>query len=103
MLRTLAEEGKPIRADGPPRPAESVHLASAAGSVRQRRQPAPDADVCLHDLPRRARERHRLQVGLAHAQHDARQASEWTKEHGWFDNHHWIYPMYAKRFTEARA
>ena len=25
----------------------------------------------------------------------------WTKEHGWFDNPHWIYPMYARRFAEA--
>lgn len=25
----------------------------------------------------------------------------WTKEYGWFDNPHWIYPMYARRFAEA--
>ncbi|HEY2411897.1 MAG TPA: hypothetical protein VGI40_06630 [Pirellulaceae bacterium] len=25
----------------------------------------------------------------------------WRKEYGWFDNSHWIYPMYAKRFAEA--
>lgn len=25
----------------------------------------------------------------------------WSREHGWFDNHHWIYPMYPTRFAEA--
>lgn len=29
------------------------------------------------------------------------QGEEWTKEHGWFNNHHWIYPMYPKRFAES--
>jgi hypothetical protein len=26
---------------------------------------------------------------------------EWTKKHGYFDNHHWIYPMYPERFNES--
>lgn len=25
----------------------------------------------------------------------------WMEEHGWFDNHHWIYPQLPKRFIEA--
>jgi hypothetical protein len=29
------------------------------------------------------------------------QMNEWTKDHGWFDNPHWIYPMNARRFTES--
>jgi cytochrome c2 len=31
------------------------------------------------------------------------QALEWAKDPdlGWFNNHHWIYPMYPARFTEA--
>lgn len=29
------------------------------------------------------------------------QRKEWVKEYGWFDNHHWIMPMYPKRFAEA--
>jgi len=29
------------------------------------------------------------------------QREEWSEEHGWFDNHHWIYPMYAKRFVQS--
>lgn len=29
------------------------------------------------------------------------QSREWAREHGWFDNHHWIYPMWPKRFDES--
>jgi len=29
------------------------------------------------------------------------QRQEWAREHGWFDNPHWIFPMYAQRFSEA--
>ena len=25
----------------------------------------------------------------------------WMEEHGWFDNHHWIYPQHPKRFIES--
>jgi cytochrome c551/c552 len=27
--------------------------------------------------------------------------TQWVRDHNWFDNAHWIYPMYSKRFTEA--
>ena len=26
---------------------------------------------------------------------------DWMTEHGWFDNHHWVYPMHPKRFMES--
>ncbi|MFP6576686.1 MAG: hypothetical protein VB912_16115, partial [Pirellulaceae bacterium] len=26
---------------------------------------------------------------------------DWMREHGWFDNHHWVYPMHPKRFAES--
>ena len=39
-------------------------------------------------------------MGLAHAQHAA-QGDEWKHEHGWFNNHHWIFPMHPKRFAES--
>src|SRR5690606_10364617 len=29
------------------------------------------------------------------------QMNRWAREYGWFDNHHWIYPMNAKRFAES--
>ncbi len=37
----------------------------------------------------------------SHTPDDARQQEEWTREHGWFLNHHWILPMYPKRFAES--
>lgn len=37
----------------------------------------------------------------SHMPNDQEQAQAWTDDHGWFDNPHWIYPMYAKRFTES--
>ena len=37
----------------------------------------------------------------SHTPDSERQHEEWSKEHGWFDNPHWIFPMYAKRFSEA--
>jgi hypothetical protein len=29
------------------------------------------------------------------------QSEDWARKYGWFDNHHWIYPMYPERFAEA--
>jgi hypothetical protein len=26
---------------------------------------------------------------------------DWMRDHGWFDNPHWIYPMYARRFAQS--
>jgi len=37
----------------------------------------------------------------SHAPNTTKQAREWSREHGWFDNHHWIYPMYPERFMES--
>lgn len=37
----------------------------------------------------------------SHTPSSMRQHEEWAREHGWFDNPHWIFPMYAKRFAEA--
>jgi len=37
----------------------------------------------------------------SHTPDSKRQHEEWSKEHGWFDNPHWIFPMYARRFSEA--
>ena len=37
----------------------------------------------------------------SHAPNDPLQAKNWADDHGWFDNHHWIYPMYPKRFAES--
>jgi len=37
----------------------------------------------------------------SHAPNDAEQLHDWAHDHGWFDNHHWIFPMYPKRFAES--
>jgi cytochrome c551/c552 len=37
----------------------------------------------------------------SHTPNDQNQAEQWTHELGWFDNPHWIFPMYAKRFVES--
>ena len=37
----------------------------------------------------------------SHSPNSPEQAEEWRKERGWFNNHHWIYPMYSKRFAES--
>lgn len=37
----------------------------------------------------------------SHTPNSTVDAEEWRKEHGWFDNPHWIYPMQAKRFMES--
>ena len=37
----------------------------------------------------------------SHSPNDPLEAHEWKREYGWFDNHHWIYPMYPNRFSES--
>ena len=39
----------------------------------------------------------------SHTPNDQVQQERWAKdgELGWFNNHHWIYPMYPERFTQA--
>jgi cbb3-type cytochrome oxidase cytochrome c subunit len=37
----------------------------------------------------------------SHTPNDPLDRSRWMGEHGWFDNHHWIYPQYPARFIES--
>jgi cytochrome c2 len=37
----------------------------------------------------------------SHTPNDLDTANGWKREYGWFNNHHWILPMYSKRFTES--
>lgn len=37
----------------------------------------------------------------SHTPDSTRQQEEWARDHGWFDNAHWIFPMSAKRFSEG--
>ena len=37
----------------------------------------------------------------SHTPNTPGQRKEWAQKYGWYDNHHWIYPMTANRFTES--
>ena len=37
----------------------------------------------------------------SHTPNTERHRQDWARDHGWFDNHHWIYPMSPKRFIES--
>ena len=37
----------------------------------------------------------------SHTPNTPKQGHEWHDEHGWFNNHHWIYPMLPQRFEES--
>jgi cytochrome c2 len=40
-------------------------------------------------------------VWSSHTPNTPRQQEEWRKKYGWFDNHHWIFPMSSQRFLES--
>jgi cytochrome c2 len=37
----------------------------------------------------------------SHTPNDLETAKDWSQEYGWFNNHHWIFPMYPARFAES--
>jgi cytochrome c2 len=37
----------------------------------------------------------------SHTPSSPQQARDWHDAYGWFDNHHWIYPMHSERFEES--
>jgi cytochrome c551/c552 len=39
----------------------------------------------------------------SHTPNDPQQAVDWARQHGWFDNHHWIFPMTPERFLESNC
>jgi len=39
----------------------------------------------------------------SHTPNDARQGLDWSRKYGWFDNHHWIFPMTPERFIESNC
>ena len=38
---------------------------------------------------------------VSHSPNSPEQQKQWSREYGWFNNHHWIYPMYPDRFSES--
>lgn len=39
----------------------------------------------------------------SHTPNDPHQAQDWSRKYGWFDNHHWIFPMTPERFIESNC
>ena len=39
----------------------------------------------------------------SHTPNDSKQQVAWAREYGWFDNHHWIFPMKPSRFAESNC
>jgi cytochrome c2 len=39
----------------------------------------------------------------SHTPDDPQQALDWAQKYGWFDNHHWIFPMMPERFIESNC
>ncbi len=37
----------------------------------------------------------------SHTPNTVEEEHRWTREYGWFNNHHWIFPMMPKRFSES--
>ncbi len=37
----------------------------------------------------------------SHTPNDPEEQQRWSREYGWFNNHHWIYPMLPSRFAES--
>jgi len=37
----------------------------------------------------------------SHTPNGVLEAHDWSDEYGWFNNHHWIFPMYPERFTQS--
>src|SRR3954453_9887612 len=39
----------------------------------------------------------------SHTPNDPQQGLDWSRKYGWFDNHHWIFPMTPERFIESNC
>ena len=63
--------GPAAHAEDSTRPGSAVHVAPAARLVCRPQQPAQERRDGLHDLPRRAGQCHRVQMGVAHAERSA--------------------------------
>ncbi len=37
----------------------------------------------------------------SHTPNSTQQAHDWAHDYGWYNNHHWIFPMYPRAFNEA--
>jgi hypothetical protein len=100
MLQTLAEEGQPITLTirrGLPSPYTSHPRLDLFISDSSPHPMQTFACTICHEGQGSATEF----KWASHTPNDLIQADEWTKDHGWFDNHHWIVPMNPQRFAES--
>ncbi|MCI0362177.1 MAG: hypothetical protein L0211_27155 [Planctomycetaceae bacterium] len=104
LLLTLAEEGKPFTLRlrrGLPNPYISHPRLDlyCSDSSPHPQGPGEGAFGCTacHDGQGSATEF----KFASHSPNTQRQAERWMDKYGWFDNHHWIFPMNPKRFAES--
>jgi len=100
LLVSLAEQGRPIRLEirrGLPNPfIAHPRLDLYVTDASPHRQQTFACTIC-HDGQGSA-------TAFKYASHTPSttlQMRDWVNNHGWFDNPHWIYPMYARRFSQA--
>ena len=100
MLADLVPEGKPIRLTvrrGLPSPYASHPRLDLYISDSSPHKMGTFACTICHEGQGSATDF----KWASHTPNTEDQAKDWTREQGWFDNPHWIFPMYAKRFTES--
>lgn len=100
MLADLVPEGKPIRLQvrrGLPSPYTSHPRLDLYISDSSPHRMATFACTICHEGQGSATDF----KWASHTPNTQDQAEKWTHEQGWFDNPHWIFPMYAKRFAES--
>jgi cytochrome c551/c552 len=100
MLADLVPEGEPIRLyvrRGLPHPFASHPRLDLYVSDSSPHRMATFACTICHEGQGSATEF----KWASHTPNSPTQAETWTREQGWMDNPHWIFPMYAQRFTES--
>ncbi len=100
MLLDSVTWGKPIRISvqrGLPHPFVShPRLDLFVGSLSPHKKEVMGCTVC-HEGQGNAT----AFQWASHSPNTPEQGKEWKREHGWFENHHWIFPMAPKRFAES--
>jgi hypothetical protein len=100
MLSLLATQGKPIHVTvrrGFPHPYTSHPRLDLYVSDASPHKTGTFACTICHDGQGSATDFE----WASHTPNDTDDAREWMRNYGWFDNPHWIYPMYPKRFAES--
>ena len=100
LLTTLAQEGKPFKLRlrrGLPNPFISHPRLDLYVSDSSPHKLQTFACTVCHDGQGSATEF----KFASHSPNTQRQADQWSNKYGWFDNHHWIFPMNPKRFAES--